>query len=301
MMPKGELLWSGCCEFPAATGTDGAMKFMDVPRLAIGSEETFLLSVRNGSEDEIINLNVGQMLAARPYPRDEVVRRQSCTAADVASTITTLKPHRLKVGDRIAFEGTGGGVTADLYYWVIPSILMTDFVFQISATFGGAAVNLNADAANVFTYVPSPNLVIPAAAGSVAGDTYTCATYHGLAKGDAVVSDVSADIIVAGTVYYVIDAGFTAKVFSLSAARGGLVLNVGATTAQNFRVVEEFYSHTTFTVPLFAAGTYLVPVAGMISKLIQGWPYGANGGRILVSPGDQTYDAFCVTAEIRRA
>lgn len=303
MMPKGELLWAGCVEFPAATGADGAMKVVDLPQLAIGAEDRFLLSVRNGSEDEDIAVDVGHMLAARPYPRG--TERLGCMAADVLSTITTVKRHNLKIGDRIAFEGTGGGVTADLYYYVIPSpALMTDYVFQISAAPGGAAVNLNADAANVFTYVPSPlaGVYLPSLAGSVAGDTYTCGSYHGLAKGDAVIADATVDICVKDVVYYVIDAGLTAKVFSLSAARGGTVLNVGATTAiTTLRLAEEFYSLTTFSVPKWAAGTYLVNVAGMASKVIQGWPFGPSGGRICVSPGDQTYDAFCVTFDIRRA
>lgn len=305
MMSKGELLWSGCCEFPAATGADGAKKYIDVPRLSIGSEEQFLLNIRNGSEDEILAVDIGQMLVMRPYANDGNVRRQECMVADVLATITTTMPHRLKVGDRIAFEGTGGGVTADLYYWVIPSpALMTDFVFQISATPGGAAVNLNADAANVFTYVASPvaGVYLPSLAGSVASDTYTCGSYHGLAKGDAVIADATVDICVKDVVYYVIDAGLTAKVFSLSAARGGTVLNVGATTpVTTLRLAEEYFSHTSFSVAAWAAGTYLVPVAGMVSKLIQGWPFGPTGGRIYVHPGDQTYDAFCVSASIRRA
>jgi hypothetical protein len=302
MMGRGEVLWQGGCGFPAATGADGAMRTIDVPALGVGSEERLLLSMRNGSALEDLAVVVGHVHKFRPFPRRSHVRREN-TCQNSANTVTTVLPHCLAPGDRIAFEGDGGGVTANVYYYVIDSARLTDFVFQFSATPGGAAFNVDSDSeTNAFDFVPSPELLLPSAAGVVATDVYETATPHGLTVGDTVMLSTSAtvDCLTVFTTYYVIATPTTLS-FQLSATRGGSTVNVGATTAVILKLSDEFVAVTSFTLAKWAAGTYLVNVAGMEGKVVQGWPLGASGGRITVSPGDQTYDAFWVSAEVRRA
>ena len=303
MLSKGELIFSGVAQFPAGTGANGKMLVIDLPRLAVEDDGIVELSVRNGSASEVLAVDVGHLRKFRPYPKDFGGTWMEAACADTAATLTTAKPHGLKVGDRVIFDGTGGGLTADLYYYVVdPLFLMTGYVFQVSATPGGAAFNIDSDTeTNSFRYLPSPIDLIPSAAGSVAGDTYTCATPHGLTVGDAVILvGPTVDIVVANTIYYVI-ATPSALVYRLSAARGGTVLNCGATDAVVVKLVEEFVSLTTFTVPTWAAGTYLVNVAGLVSKIVQGLGAAPDGGRICISPSDQIYAEFAASVGIRRA
>ncbi|HUV04667.1 MAG TPA: hypothetical protein VMX94_06120 [Armatimonadota bacterium] len=304
MLSKGELLFQGVARFPAATGADGAMRVIDVPVLGAEDDGIVEVAVRNGSASEILAVDVGGMRKFRPYPKDFGGKWMNAACADTLATLTTLKPHGLKVGDRVIFDGTGGGLTANLYYYVVdPLFLMTDFVFQVSATPGGTVFNIDSDTeTNNFRYLPSPISAIPSAAGVIATDVYNCATPHGLTVGDAVILDANAtvDVVAANTVYYVI-ATATALQFQISATRGGTTLDVAATTAVALKLAPEFVSLTTFAVPKFAAGTYLVNVAGLASKIVQGFAASPDGGRICISPGDQTYVEFAASVEIRRA
>ena len=305
MKAKGELLWSGVLDFPAATGSNGLVRVVDVPSLL--DNDYVEVIVRNASGTEDITVRLGHLEKMRPYRRGSQ-KRMSCTPSVALDTLTTVLPHNLKVGDRVAFEETSCGFTVNVYYYVIPSTLMTDFVFQLSASPGGTTVDINAATAKVFDFVPSPVLNLPSANGVIATDVYNCLTPHGLAVGDAVQADATVDIVVKDTYYYVI-ATATQLQFQLSASRNGTTLDVAATTAVALHLVDEFYQLTSFVVPKWASGAQLVPVvgatyagpmAGMESRIVQGFALGSNGGRICVSPGDQIYSAFAVGVEIRR-
>ena len=312
-MSRGELLFAGCVQFPAGTGADGKMRTLDIPVLAVENDGIVELSVRNGSATEIVAVDAGHLRKFRPYPGVCPNHAASsggwiaATGTAASDIFTTTNPHGLMVGDRVIFAVGGGGgdagATVNLYDSVVnPTGLMTDFVFQGSATPGGTVLNVDAAEEVLFRYVASPTNAIPSANGVVATDVYNCLTPHGLTVGDAVILNANAtvDIVVVNTVYYVI-ATASALQFQLSAARGGTTLNVGATDAVMLKLVDEFVSLTTFSVPKFAAGTYLVNVAGLVSKVVQGFGASPGGSRLCFSPGDQTYDAFAVSVEIRRA
>lgn len=296
-LSKGSILWSGGVLFPAGTGADGLMQVLDVPELPVTDADQLMLSIRNTSKDENLTVDVGTVMTVKQYVRTEQ-KRLECSTDDTADTFTTIEPHKLHIGDRIAFEGTGGGVTADIYYYVVA--IASAFVFQVSATYGGAVFNVNAATTNAFDFVPSPDGNVNVASSSIAGDTFTCATKHGLTVGDCIIFSVANDAALANVKYYVI-ATSTAYTFQISASRGGTTLDVLADAGTGvFALCPEFFSLTTIQVPKFAASSYLVNVAGCVSKIVQGWPFGNTGGRLCFSPGDQTYDAFSVFASIRR-
>lgn len=297
-LAKGQLLFRGVVHFPAGTGADGTMQVMDVPVLPIEQNDNVLLNIRNGSKDENLAVDVGHYMAVYPYNRNNQ-KMLPCTTQDTENTFTTTQPHNLHIGDRIYFTGTGGGVTANLYYYVIT--ITSDYVFQVSTTPTGSAFNVNANSTNFFDFVPSPTGNVNVASSSVAGDTFTCSVPHGLTVGDCVKFSVAHDIALAGVKYYVI-AVTSIYVFQISAARGGTTLDVANNVATGiFAIDPEFFSLTTLTVPKFAAASYLVNVAGLVSKVVQGWPFSDSGGRLTFSPGDQIYDAFTVFVSIRRA
>jgi hypothetical protein len=302
MAVKGELLFTGVCEFPEGTGADAPVggRYIDVPALGIGTEDTVKLSIINGSATESIAVNIGHMDIVRPYQRRLHVPLVA-TCADTLATLTTTVPHNLSVGDRVIFNGTGGGLTANLYYYVVdPSLLMTDYVFQVSATPGGAIFNIDSDTETVgFDYVESPNITVPPATGN-ADNTFTTLSPHGLTVGDAVISKATTDAVVVNVKYYVL-AVTSALVFTLaSAVRGGTVLNLTDNTVHNLQLAEQFFSLVVpWDVAVNAAETYLVAPTGLISDIVQGFVIG-TGGRIRFFPDDQTYATFAVIITIRR-
>ncbi len=246
---------------------------------------------------ENISVDLGHYMPVYQYVRGDQ-KYMACTTSDTADTFTTAVPHCLKVGDRIYFTGTGGGVTANLYYYVVN--VVSPFVFQVSATYAGAVFNVSAAAGNVFDFVPSPTGLVSVVSSSVLGDTFTTGVPHGLTVGDCIKFSVAHDVASAGVKYYVIAVSdvFT---FQIATSRGGTTLDVSADVATGvFEIDSEYFSLTTFQVPKFAASTYLVNVAGLLSKVVQGWPFSATGGRLCFSPGDQTYDAFSVAVSLRR-
>ena len=309
MLPKGELLFAGVTEFAAAAGT-GIMRVLNIPPLPGGLDDQYLLTVRNGSEAEDLLVDVGHCVYFQPYRRNNQ-KRIAVTAANTGDLFTSATPHNFKVNDRLVFEGTGGGVTANLYYYVITNEFLTATTFQVSATPGGSLQALNANAANVCDVVGSKTSSdVIYATGVVATDVYTSkdslgnAVPHGFTIGDCIEADVAVDIIAAMTKYYIRTIP-SATTFTLGAARGTgvTVINVGATDLVTFHVECEYASLTSFTVPKFAASSFTANVAGIVTKVIQGWPFGGDqGGRLTFSPGtDGTYTAFAATVEIRRA
>lgn len=293
MAAKGELLWSGNVGWGL---NEDSMEYLDVPPLPIGSEEQFLLSVRNGSGTVDLVANVGHMSKCVPFKRGER-RALACTAANSGDTFTTAVPHKLVVGDRVKFTGTGGGVTANLYYYVIT--VTSAFVFQVSTAPGGSLQALNADAANVVDVVPTNEDEVTVTSTQDAAATFTCTDDHGLSIGDAIVFSGDGGGVTAGNVYYVI-ATSTTKVFQVSTTRGGSAFNVDADNETNtFHIVDEFFALTSFDIPKFSAGTTTAPVAGLVSKVITG--FGHYGGRINFEKSAATAAAFFAYAEIRRA
>jgi len=292
-------IFTGCAEFPAGTGADAVMRTIDVPDLGLSTRNAVVVGVRNGSEDEDITVSLGNMSVFSPYTRGDQVSI-ACTPAADTDNWTTATAHNFSYGDRVIFTGAGGGVTANVYYYVIPAATDSSTVFSVSATPGGTVFNVANATANVVDYAPSPlSTDSIACAGAVDTDIYTSTAAHGLTKGDCLMTATTVDCLTLLTPYYVI-ATATGTTFQLSAARGGSTVNVGATTAQTLYLPEEYAEHTSFTVPKFAASSYTANVAGIETRLVSGWPQ-SGGGRICVSPTDQTYDAFCATVTIWRA
>jgi len=290
-MSKGDVLFAGVASWNL---DEDSMEHLDVPNVLTGLHEDVLIAVRNGSPTVDLVVNVGHMAKILPYVRGDRPTLIGCTASAADDTFTTVVPHKLKVGDRVKFTGTGGGVTANLYYYVIA--VTSEYIFKVSTTHGGTVVNLNDDAANVVDYVPSPAGEVAITSTQDVNATFTTTVDHGLTVGDAIAFTGTGGGVTAGTVYYVI-ATSTTKVFQVSTARGGAAFNVDADDETNaFSIVEEFFALTTIDVPKFAAGTTTAPVAGMVSALVQGW----NGGRLSLEKSAAEAAAFNAVVEVRR-
>lgn len=135
---KGEVLFRGKVDW---TVNEDTMEVLDIGNLANGSEDV-LICIRNGSPTVDLVCNVGHMAPCYPAlttPRGEV---DVTDTADVAATFTA-PAHGLHVGDAIVFSGDGGGVTADVVYYVISTADAN--TFQVSTARGGSAFNVDAD------------------------------------------------------------------------------------------------------------------------------------------------------------
>lgn len=125
---------------------------------------------------------------------DEVAH--AFTATDVGDLFTSVA-HGFAATTAVRFTGASlpTGIVAGTTYYVIAGGLTAD-AFKVSATVGGAAVNLTADGSgNAYLDLPAPTA--------------------------------------ADTVYYVIAGGLTANVFKLSTTSGGAALDlttIGAAT-----------------------------------------------------------------------
>ena len=323
MMAKGEILFEGCANFPAMTGADGVSRYIDVPALPHFGDGFVELSVRNGSLDAdsgTLAINVGHLRKFRPYPKTAKAW-QIATGTAATDIFTTVQPHGLAVGDRIMFKvgpaGGDAGASLTVPYYVVDDVgKMTDFVFQVTAIEGGngagaAQTVLNVDAADevYYQYLPSPKYDTPVCSCAFATNIFTSASPHGLVVGDAVVLKTQASVasdsnLVLGTIYYVL-ATATLTTFTIAPGRGGTIFdpcaNATALAGVEFTLASEFVSLTTFSVPVFAAGTYLVDPTGLVSKVIQGFAAAPEGGRITISPSAQNAAAFNVAVQIRRA
>jgi hypothetical protein len=309
---RGEILFEGVANFPALTGADGLMRVIDVPRLAVENDGIVEVSIKNGSNDAscgTLAVDVGHMRKFRAYPGERALDWASATGTAATDIFTSPKPHNLRVGDRVIFKvgGAGGDAGASLtvpYFVVNPTGLMTDYVFQVSATPGGGAV-LNVDAAEevFFRYLPSPTDAVAVAAAGAADNIFTTLVPHGLVVGDTLVVKAATGNLVAGTLYYVL-ATATLTTFTVAPNQGGTIFDPCPTvdlTGVAFYLAEEFVSLTSFSVAPSAAATYLVNTAGVVSKIVQGFAAAPNGGRICISPAAQDAAvAFAVFVQIRR-
>jgi hypothetical protein len=210
MMGKGELLWSGNASW---TANEDAVKTLDIPRLPVGNEEQFLLSIRNGSAVVDVTVDIGMLMSVYPLtttPTGVV----ACVTVDAGDKVTKVG-HGLTVGDCIVFGTALGGVTVGTKYYVV------------------------------------------------------------------VVTD--------------------ADNFQFATARGAAAFTVDNTAGANtYTITSEFFVLSNIFVPKFAAGTTVAAVAGLVSRIISGWPYGPSGGRLSIMKSAATAAIFSVYAEIRR-
>jgi hypothetical protein len=303
--PHGELIWCRSVGWPT---NSGQLRYIDIPALEnVAYNDKLILSVRNGSAEAILGVDVGYNKVVRPYIRGSQVSI-TATSTNATDVLTTATPHNFSVGDRVVFTNGTGDASLDstLYYYVVnPTGLMTAYVFQVSATPGGAVKTLDSDTDTVVVdYVPSPVLAVPAAIGA-ADDTFTCTAHHGLTVGDplSVILAATDNGVASNTTYYVKSTA-TSKTFTLaSAVPDGTVLNVTGTTASIvFKMVEQFFSLTTFTVPVAAAATAYAGPTGLNSKVVEGCPLGYMPCQLRMNAGtDSTYNEFWAYAEILRA
>ena len=166
---------------------------------------------------------------------------------------------------------------------------------------GSAVVDLNVD-------IGSMEYVYPASTtprGTVAcltvdtGDKVT-AVAHGLAVGDCIVFGTVAGNTVVGTKYYVISVA-DADTFQFATVRGAAAFTVDATEGANtFTISDEFFVMTSVLVPKAAAGSTVLAVPGLVSRIISGWPFGKTGGRLSFMKSAATAAIFGAYAEIRR-
>ncbi len=321
MMAKGELLFEGVANFPAMTGADGVSRYIDVPSLPLFDPGFVELSVRNGSLDAdsgTLAVDVGHLRTFRPYPKPDGVWALA-TGTAATDLFTSVNPHGLKVGDRVIFKvgpaGGDAGASVTIPYYVVNDLgLMTDRVFQVTAIPGGkgagsAQTLLNVDAAEevFFRYLasPLPDVGLPPASIESDDNIFTTLVPHGLVVGDAVeVRVATTDCnLVRKTIYYVL-ATATLTTFTVAPGRGGTIFDpcaAGDLAGIVMYLAQEFVSLTSFSVPVFAAGTYLVNPTGLVSKIVQGFAAGPEGGRITISPAAQNAAAFAVAVQIRRA
>jgi len=135
---KGELLWSGNLSW----STDElAVKSINVPVLGTGSEDQFLLSVRNASADVALKVFVGMSTECYPTidsPRDS--QAVYYTEADIDSF--SSENNALIVGDAVVFSGDGGNVVPGVIYYVTS---VDGERFQVSLRRGGTVIDVDVD------------------------------------------------------------------------------------------------------------------------------------------------------------
>lgn len=202
---QGEVVFRG---YVGWTVNEDSMEVLDIPNFGIGTEDKYLLSVRNGSSVVGLTVNVGNMVPCYS-DANSPTGVVACTMNNTPNTVTAAA-HGLKVGDAIKFSATAGGVTA-------------------------------------------------------------------------------------GTLYYVI-AVSDANTFQFATGRGGSAFEITADIANTFQIAEEFFALTTFDVPAFAAESTTAPVAGLVSKIVEGWA----GGRLMIEKSAATAAAFNAYVEVRR-
>jgi len=173
--------------------------------------------------------------------------------------------------------------------------------FLLSVRNGSSVVDLTVDVGFLSEVYPSSTTprVETACTTVDVGDKVTCVG-HGLVVGDCIVFGDTEGGVTVGTKYYVI-AVADADNFQFATARGAAAFTVDATAGANtFTVTEEFFVLTSISVPKFAAGTTVAAVAGLVCRIISGWPYGPDGGRLSFMKSAATAAIFGAYAEIRR-
>jgi hypothetical protein len=95
------------------------------------------------------------------------------TAANGTETMTSTA-HGMANGTRVRVEASGGGVlptglSAGTNYYVVATAANT---FQLSATLGGAAVNITTDGTGTLTAYPLPDYLLIETNGNLNGRTY---------------------------------------------------------------------------------------------------------------------------------
>lgn len=103
------------------------------------------------------------------FPEFDLGRSVDLSAVDTGTDIlSTAQPHGLVAGQVVKFANVGGalpgGLAVDTTYYVLASGL-TSVDFQVSATFGGAAVNLTSAGSgvnSVLAYNPKQDALVDA-------------------------------------------------------------------------------------------------------------------------------------------
>jgi hypothetical protein len=146
--------------------------------------------------------------------------------------------------------------------------------------------------------------------GSSGSNTIFQSTAHGLLVGDALEClTAGGSNCTAGVIYYVHGADHATAVpadtlyLSLTRTEGGALIDATTAVAGTFEIAEEFYVLTSFTLGKWAVGVVATPVAeaGLISKVVDTWPFASGGGRLMIGYADTGIGDFNVYAEIRRA
>lgn len=276
LAPQHQILYRGMHNFVI---NSDPMITLDIPALPLERNERVLLSIRNTSAAFDITANLGHKEQVLSYIRGSQASI-ACTSSNANDWFTTATAHNFNVGDRVVFSGTGGGVTANIYYWI--HAVPNSTTFQVSATRGGSLQTLNADAANVVDYAPSPTGSVSVASAAATTNIFTTSTPHGLAIGDAIVfAATSAKLAVTAGVIYYVTATATTTTFTISTARAGTAVDVTDTDTGSFQIAQEFFAltngstATTITVPKWAALGDQAPVAGLVSAVVQGWGHTA--------------------------
>jgi len=166
---------------------------------------------------------------------------------------------------------------------------------------GSAVVDVTVDVGFMTEVYPAATTPRAATACTTVdvGEKVTCVG-HGLAVGDCIVFSETTGGVTVGTKYYVVVVT-DADNFQFATARGAAAFTVDATAGANtFTVTEEFFVLTSLLVPKFAAGSTTAAVAGLVSRILSGWPYGPDGGRLSFMKGAATAAIFGCYAEIRR-
>lgn len=167
---------------------------------------------------------VGKTAAGLLVPRSATVATISALAVVGTTATATATAHGLAVGDRITISGA------------TPTWLNSTYTVATVAD------------ENTFTVTVTPTLVTSAHRAvtlTIATDLVGLAT-HGFIAGDVVQFDtiVTTTGLAVGTSYYVIAAGLTASVFSVSATAGGAAVNLATNdgTASVSQVVGGTYA-----------------------------------------------------------
>ncbi|OYV99480.1 MAG: hypothetical protein B7Z62_00320 [Deltaproteobacteria bacterium 37-65-8] len=173
--------------------------------------------------------------------------------------------------------------------------------YEVSIRNGSAVVDVTVDVgymAPVYASDTSPRGAVACTTVDV-GDKVTCVG-HGLVVGDAIVFGTVAGGVVVGTVYYVV-AVIDADNFQFATARGAAAFTVDITAGANtFTIASEFFVLTSLLVPKFVAASTTASVAGLVSRIISGWPFGPTGGRLSFMKSAATAAIFGCVVEIRR-
>lgn len=196
----GAMLAYGWAEW---TENEDSAEDTELRGFALLPGEKCVLSLRNGSPTVDITAYYGNW-----RPETGVTSTVACTMNDTANTVTSAA-HGLKVGQKIYFTTTTGGVNigeGNFYYIVAVSDADT---FQFSTAIEGAAFNITADGSN-FYYLGAQLFVM----GSVALGKWVAGTTTSpvLGKEEVVLEGVAAPFVV-----FFVKSAVTAAAFNVYA------------------------------------------------------------------------------------